>query len=221
MKFLLAPLLALVTLIMSVGLKPKIRVRTLRAKPRPTAPRHAPRTKPRALTPDQAKKLSADRMAKIQRFNTLKKGAIGDVVSKEYFTQRGWTRLRSKFRGDHGIDTVFVKKFKDYKRVYIVENKVNTATLSEGQMSSEWLARKIVEMEKYGDAQVKATARELKKAINGDPGYKTTKLLARHDVQSGKSSFFLLDEAGKISSEPQVKNTTGLMAEAITRIAAN
>jgi hypothetical protein len=160
-------------------------------------------------------------MAKIQRFNTLQKGAIGDIVSKEYFTQRGWTRLRSKFGGDHGIDTVFMKKFKDHKRVYIVENKVNTATLSKGQMSNEWLSRKIVEMEKYGDSQVKATARELKKAMSGDPGYKTTKLLARHDVQMGKSSFLLLDEAGKIVSQPQVETTTGLIDKAITRIGAN
>ena len=97
----------------------------------------------------------------IARMRTIKSvGAAAEYAVNKFMTEHGWRSLPCKLPGGQGFDHVFVR-YADYsndRRLLIVETKANSSPLTEGQMSAEWIDRKLQAMMASKDRQLQATA---------------------------------------------------------------
>jgi hypothetical protein len=130
--------------------------------------------------------------------NTIEKGAIGDRVTHVIFKTKKHARHNSKFKGNKGIDAVYTYTDKQGgEHLYLIENKTGEATLSKGQMSDAWIARKLEEMLEYGDKKVRDTATMITGAISRDSKVVVHKVLMEHDPLTGTVRCFEVTADGK------------------------
>ena len=118
--------------------------------------------------------------------NTLEKGSIGDRVCHKIFGGMKHTKHSSKFKRTKGIDAVYTyTDVAGHQHLYLVENKIKGSPLSKGQMSDEWVARKLEEMQQYGDKNVRETAAMIREAQSSPPSVTVHKVLLEHNLRTG------------------------------------
>lgn len=175
---------------------------------------------------DKATALATDTLEGTICFrNTIEKGAIGDRLCHKVFGGMQHTHHRSKFKGNKGIDAVYSYVTKDGKEhLYIVENKIRGATLSDGQMSDDWIVKKLSEMQQYGDKQVLETAQLIESARAPSSAVKINKVLLEHDLKNGFVKCFEVTADGVKGASLWEKNCEptmrGVLQEYKQRLAA-
>lgn len=206
-----APTLAMVAVFGGITMKPRVG--------RPSNP--APVTKSNPSKPVRPKSEAAPimpRVARVSAFSTTRVGWIGDAVTKRHWQAKGWTQLKSKYHGERGIDTVMVQKKGGVTRVALIENKVNGATLSKGQMSEMWLRQKVAEMKTSGSKGISDHARIIEKALDGSEGYRVYRILANYSVKDGTTTYFKLNAEGKPVRQIAQADNGALMDGVITEM---
>jgi len=136
----------------------------------------------------------ADSGYKVGFADTHAKGTLGDWMTVVRLTARGYKKLTSKINKIHGIDGVYAKYDKNgnITEILIIENKVDNAKLTSGQMSDKWVSDLVEKMSQHSDLKLRKTAELIK-----DNAPKVRKELWHHDLASGKTTIYSLDFEGR------------------------
>jgi hypothetical protein len=149
-------------------------------------------------TPSPQKILSGAEIAADAARTALKAdqiGWIGETVTVRHIEATyGFTQLKSKYRGNSGFDAVFEGVEDGKPVIYIVEAKANTAVLSPGQMTDEWIADTLSNMAGAKDSRVRQTGMLVEKALAEG---RVKRVLSEVDLEENTITLTHLDGAGK------------------------
>jgi hypothetical protein len=176
--------------------------------------------------PRSGRSLATDTLIGVVGFrNSLEKGSIGDRVCHKIFGGMKHTKHNSKFKGTKGIDAVYTyTDAAGHQHLNIVENKIKGSSLSKGQMSDDWVATKLKEMQQYGDKNVRETAAMIREAQSSASAVKVHKVLLEHNLRNGLIECFDVSADGTkgvILWEKNCESTMrGVLQEYQQRLAA-
>lgn len=157
------------------------------------------------------------RQERMSRMNPKQKGAVGEITTIDFLRKNGWTHLSTKSgKDDRGIDAVLQKG----NELLLIESKINSSRLVDGQMSDEWIQNSLAAAERSKKKQVRSTARTVKHALAEGM---VKKQLWRHNISEGKASVHTLDESGKPQKDeaPQLLEVSRFLDRAIARVLKN
>lgn len=129
--------------------------------------------------------------------NSQKEGRFGDWLTATRLTAQHYGKEPSKFNEIHGIDGVYVKYYDNGnpQEILIVENKVGSGKLGQGQMTDEGIAKRVKKMIDHPDPEVRRTG----ELIRENPGL-VRKELWHHHLASGKTTVSRLDAEARETS---------------------
>ena len=122
-------------------------------------------------------------------------GKVGDVLTVKYYVRRGYKKMKSKRGKVHGIDGVYVHL--DRQEVVIVENKINKSAYKPHQLSIAGVESQCHKMLKSKNAEIRETAELiLQAAASGSGKCSLIRLVLRHNLRTGKSTRWCVDDLG-------------------------
>ena len=129
---------------------------------------------------------------------------FGELLTVAVLAAEGWKKLPSRLQGGQGIDLLLVRELKGAAgyEARAVEVKTNTGSYNHETMSDERLAAALGRLHDTGAFDA-ATLEELLRGLWQGPPY-FRKELWRHQLDSGATTIFELDETGKkMSAQPR------------------
>lgn len=130
------------------------------------------------------------------RFNSsTDKGLYGEQITSKIMAARGYIEVPSKYKGNNGIDHVFVKGYnaENLASIIVVETKTDSSVYNGNQLSDRRLLEIIEKMNQSYDQNVRETAGMLRR--NSE---KIKKELFRHDTLNGKTTVSEIGVDGEV-----------------------
>lgn len=139
--------------------------------------------------------------------HTTDKGAYGEDVTSYIMKSKGYVALPAKYRGNNGIDHIFVKGYNsnNIDEVIIVETKTDTSIYDKNQMSDDMIMDQIKRMKDSSDYHVRETARLLERNWS-----KVSKILVRHNTNKGLTEVSDLNSEGNVAGDSKVYVTKSI-----------
>lgn len=119
-------------------------------------------------------------------------GKLGEYITNRMLTFQGYTKIASKYKGNQGIDHIFVKyKNGNISKIQIVESKVNTSQLRIDQMSDKGILERIERLLSKKDItnEEKAVYEFIKNNINSNH---VVKQLYNHNYHNNFTTIYKL-----------------------------
>jgi len=129
---------------------------------------------------------------------------FGELVTVAALAADGWKKLPSRLQGGQGLDVLFVRDVKGLGgfEARAIEVKTNDTAYNPQTMSDERVAAALGRLHDIGAFDA-ATLEELLRGLWQGPPY-FRKEVWRHQLDSGETTIFELDEAGnKMSAQPR------------------
>ena len=141
------------------------------------------------------------------------KGMYGEKITSSIMAARGYIEVPSKYKGNNGIDHVFIKGYnaENLDSIIVAETKADTSVYTNSQLSNSRLMEIIEMMRRSSDQNVRETADMLSKNFE-----KISKELFRHDTTSGKTIVSEIGNNGEVVSVKSEFSTVSIQKKIMT-----